>query len=517
MKLSLLNLLFPKKVFNSSTELHGQKVDFELLLRSLLSKELKRKGTEHLKLPIVLLNQNKFHLHSKMPTLNSAHKQFFLKTSLNEVPYKVIYFEKKELAHTVKAVTYKPKIRYISHKHPVKTRIKVYNFKIKKFLPKETPNSPIKVYVTQSNSKKLKLEKVKRSHLPNLSLKRTKFLHHNQIPTLALASNHYPLNLHPRKLPQNDVSSEEKEHATAIKIIAHKPKTLYTNHKQPPKAKITVLPEPANKTQKNGIPQETFDNRLNELKVREKALKTEPLNHGKERSTNIALEQVGKLTEEHQESKITFQEIRTTNPTNSKNHQHQVQLTVLNQAGKPRNKRQVKNAIRPNNLSTNKKEENFKEINQTLENDNPLRSSHAEQNSVNTSKTQHYNHPKNEHYSLNQNIQVTNFHTSNSNSAPSKQDFSNNHFKNTNNPLPQHDSSFVVHYEDTHLSLKLGIQGKIINLNLISQIPLPPNLAEEISSIIKNYGFSPGRITFRNKKADYRTDETTEREVEIRV
>jgi uncharacterized Zn-finger protein len=106
-----------------------------------------------------------------------------------------------------------------------------------------------------------------------------------------------------------------------------------------------------------------------------------------------------------------------------------------------------------------------------------------------------YHNEGNNRNFVNQNFQGTPFQCSNSDSGLQNQNYSGEslqkdmHSQNVNVP------KFSIHYRDTNLSLNMGIKGKTINLNLISQIPLPPTLVEEISSIIRNHGFNPVSYT----------------------
>jgi len=329
-------------------------------------------------------------------------------------------------------------------------------------------------------TKDLKKKKGKQLYPQNLPLEQSNLLYHIRIPALTLAYDH-PFSLHGfLELPSN-ARIEKKEQVFTVRPATYALKTNHPNFKYLLKEKLMLGDQNLKHLQRDST------------KPSASSSKKHPIN--------------AVLTRKNNKSKL---------PTTDVSKQAK-KLKVKNRTAKALPIHKTK----PSKISTSEArgEKDLKGVIRSSINNNVVRLLRVERNALNNTpkEVQRSSNVDDSPYSPNQGLQVTSSHVSNANSALSKQDLTNGSSKDVPTNPTQSDSDFIVHYEDAHLSLKLGIQGKIINLNLVSQVPLPPSLAEEISSIIKNYGYSPGRITFRNKKTNYQTDEAIERKVEIRV
>ena len=76
---------------------------------------------------------------------------------------------------------------------------------------------------------------------------------------------------------------------------------------------------------------------------------------------------------------------------------------------------------------------------------------------------------------------------------------------------------FSLNYNTENLNLYMTLNGKTINLRLLTNFSISPTLSAEISSIIKESGFIPGKILFKSKNLKYSPQVDRKRGVELKI
>ena len=93
-------------------------------------------------------------------------------------------------------------------------------------------------------------------------------------------------------------------------------------------------------------------------------------------------------------------------------------------------------------------------------------------------------------------------------------------FTSKSNQVEDEKSVFHLSYTDRDFKLSVFSQGKILNLNLsfLENFRLDPSVMKDITSIIENSGFIPGKITLRQKKGRYTySDKRVDGKLELKV
>ncbi|WP_142935363.1 hypothetical protein [Balnearium lithotrophicum] len=94
----------------------------------------------------------------------------------------------------------------------------------------------------------------------------------------------------------------------------------------------------------------------------------------------------------------------------------------------------------------------------------------------------------------------------------------NNSFtKNKELIFPRDTQLFSLNYSDKNLSLKLNLQGRIINLQVLTQFSIYPDLSSELASIIRSHGFIPGKLYIKSKKVNHTLTPELKDKLELKV
>ncbi len=82
------------------------------------------------------------------------------------------------------------------------------------------------------------------------------------------------------------------------------------------------------------------------------------------------------------------------------------------------------------------------------------------------------------------------------------------------------DTDFQVSYVDRNLKLLATVKGKVLNLNLnlLGNMQLDPSTLRDITAVIENSGFIPGKITLKQRKGRYTlSPEEASKKLELKV
>ena len=82
------------------------------------------------------------------------------------------------------------------------------------------------------------------------------------------------------------------------------------------------------------------------------------------------------------------------------------------------------------------------------------------------------------------------------------------------------DTDFHISYVDRNLKLLATVRGKVLslNLNLLGNVQLDPSTLRDITAVIENSGFIPGKITLKQRKGRYTlSPEEASKKLELKV
>jgi hypothetical protein len=114
------------------------------------------------------------------------------------------------------------------------------------------------------------------------------------------------------------------------------------------------------------------------------------------------------------------------------------------------------------------------------------------------------------HTSADQNNNL--YHESNS-----EGNLNNSFTKNKELIFPRDTQLFSLNYSDKNLSLKLNLQGRIINLQVLTHFSIYPDLSSELASIIRSHGFIPGKLYIKSKKVNHTLTPELKDKLELKV
>jgi len=89
--------------------------------------------------------------------------------------------------------------------------------------------------------------------------------------------------------------------------------------------------------------------------------------------------------------------------------------------------------------------------------------------------------------------------------------------KNKELIFPRDTQLFSLNYSDKNLSLKLNLQGRIINLQVLTLFSIYPDLSSELASIIRSHGFIPGKLYIKSKKVNHTLTPELKDKLELKV